>query len=674
VWFLKKKEIVKRFGTCSKDCYGSCVFIGEWDDKVEEKKFLRAIPSKDHKFTRGFFCSKFSKRENLIYHPERLKNALERVGPKGTNDFKEIEIEVAIKKIFQIILKVLDESGPESIVGSYYAGNFGLISKLSPLRFFNRLGATITTGGICNEAGSAALKQMFGFASLTNPFQLIDHHTKLIVVWGSNLSERNLHAYTLIKQALENGVKLVVIDTRKHELADKSHLFLQPFPGTEFLVAKLLISQIVKSQEYDYEFITAHLENATELFEIIEDLEEEKILAQTGLKRSDITKACDLLKAHNHETIFNLGFGVQKYHHGGDTVHLISLIQVLLGNLGKMGTGIIYDQGSFSDYYMNPVKQYITGMPNLSADKEIKLVDLGWALNSSKYKMLFIYNFNPASSLPNLNLVRKTFSREDLTIVVLDPFLTETTRYADFVIPSKLGVENDDIYAPYYVPGVSINEGGPCPYQNCLTNYEFFQRIARNIGLKDDFQETQETIFKNCIELLPNSIKKKVINQGYYIQFKENEIPLKDLFSLTSNKKISINKKILSENPFIPELKDPNEFYLISPSHQNYIHSQFGQINKSNLQDFDKIFLYPLDIQRLNLKKDTLVLVSNRYGQAEYILDESIRLRPGVALIYSGSPLSSANGSNVNLFTPQDPEISRLSGSYNSTTIKILIE
>ena len=671
---MENKEIVKRFGTCSKDCYGSCVFIGEWDDEAEEKKLLRVIPSKGHIFTRGFSCSKFSKREELIYHPDRLKHALERVGPKGTNNFKEIEIGVAIKKISQKVSKVLDEFGPESIVGSYYAGNFGLISKLSPLRFFNSIGATTTTGGICNEAGSAALKQMFGFSSLTNPFQLINDHAKLIVVWGSNLSERNLHAYALVKQALENGVKLVVIDTRKHDLADKADIFLQPFPGTEFLVAKLLISQLIKSQEYDNEFITTHLENAPEIFKIIENLDEQKILVQTGLIRSDITKICDLLKAYKHQTIFNLGFGIQKYHHGGDTVQLISLIQVLMGNIGKMGTGIIYDQGSFSDYYMNPIKQYITKMPDLIVDKEIKLIDLGWVLNSSKYKMLFVYNFNPASSLPNLNLVRKTFSREDLTIIVLDPFFTETTKYADFVIPSKLGVENYDIYAPYYVPGVSINEAGPCPYKNCLTNYEFFQKLACNLGLKADFQENQETIFKKCIELLPKNIKRNVINQGYYIQFRENEIPLKDIFSLTSNKKIFINTKILSENPFIPELKDPNEFYLISPSHKNYIHSQFGQINKINLQDFDRIFLHPLDIQKLNLNKETSVLVSNRYGQAEYLLGESDQLRQGVALIYSGSPLSSTIGSNVNLFTPQDPEKSRLSGSYNSATIKISIE
>ena len=106
---------------------------------------------------------------------------------------------------------------------------------------------------------------MFGLSSLTNPFQLINETTKLILVWGSNLSERNIHAYTLIMSALKKGVKLIVIDTRRHEIADKAHIFLQPFPGTELLVAKLLISQIVKSHEYDTEFFSSHLENATEI-------------------------------------------------------------------------------------------------------------------------------------------------------------------------------------------------------------------------------------------------------------------------------------------------------------------------------------------------------------------------------------------------------------------------
>ena len=115
--FLEKKiTIKKRYGTCSKDCYGSCFFIGEWDDEAQERKLLRTIPSSIHPFTKGFFCSKFSKREDLIYHPDRLKNVLERNGPKGTNQFRKIELKQAIHKISEKIIQVCDEFGPESIV------------------------------------------------------------------------------------------------------------------------------------------------------------------------------------------------------------------------------------------------------------------------------------------------------------------------------------------------------------------------------------------------------------------------------------------------------------------------------------------------------------------------------------------------------------------------------
>ena len=65
-----------RFGTCSKDCYGSCVFLGQWDDKASEFKFKSAKPLKQHPFTKGFFCAKYNQRERMIYHPQRIKKNL----------------------------------------------------------------------------------------------------------------------------------------------------------------------------------------------------------------------------------------------------------------------------------------------------------------------------------------------------------------------------------------------------------------------------------------------------------------------------------------------------------------------------------------------------------------------------------------------------------------------
>jgi len=146
--------------------------MGEWNDQAPEKKLITAKPLKEHPFTNGFFCSKLNNREKLLYHPNRIKTALIRSGSKGSNSFKQISLEKAVSLISEKLITIKSKFGHSSIVAAYYAGNSGLISQFSPIRFFGKFGATVTTGGICNEAGIHALSQMFGNYSTTNPFQI----------------------------------------------------------------------------------------------------------------------------------------------------------------------------------------------------------------------------------------------------------------------------------------------------------------------------------------------------------------------------------------------------------------------------------------------------------------------------------------------------------------------
>ncbi|MBY8988440.1 MAG: molybdopterin-dependent oxidoreductase, partial [Candidatus Lokiarchaeota archaeon] len=470
---------VKRYGTCSKDCYGSCVFMGEWNDQALEKKFLTANPLKNHPFTNGFFCQKLNRREELLYHPNRLKSAMVRSGPKGSNKFKPISLENAVNLISEKLTTVKKKNESTSIVAAYYAGNSGLISQFSPIRFFGKLGATITTGGICNEAGNHALSQMFGNYSTTNPFQINNPNNKLIVIWGSNLSDRNNHAYFLVKKAIENGSSVVIVNPVKTKLVENATLHLQPFPGTDYLIAKYIMNKILIAEKYDRDFLIQHVDNYQKIFTEVEKIDENKIFYHTGLTCEILEAFIDLLFEFQHKTLFIVGFGPQKYFYGGKNLNTIALIQILLGNFGKLGTGFLFSQSGFSKEFTNSLMNYIT-LPKLYPPYDsLPLVTLGSSLRSNKYKMLFVYNLNPASSLPNQTNLRKSLSRDNLYVVVLDMFLNETTKFADIVIPAKFDLESDDFITPYFTPGISINQGGPCPYSDCLSNYEFFQLLAK---------------------------------------------------------------------------------------------------------------------------------------------------------------------------------------------------
>ncbi len=650
--------------------------MGEWNDQAPEKKLITAKPLEEHPFTNGFFCPKLNNREKLLYHPRRIKTALIRSGPKGSNSFKPISLENAVNLISEKLTTIKNEFEPSSIVAAHYAGNSSLISQFSPIRFFGKIGATVTTDGICNEAGNHALSQMFGNYSTTNPFQIYNPNNKLIVVWGCNLSDRNNHAYFLVKKAIKNGSLVVVVNPIKTELVENSNLFVQPFPGTDYLIAKYIMNKIIANEKYDQEFLIQHVDNYKNLIAKVEIIDENKIIQQSGLTREILDDFSNLLVKFQHKTLFIVGFGPQKYFYGGKNLNAIALIQILLGNFGKLGTGFLFSQSGFNKEFTAPLMNYITHSKLYPPNNRIPLVTLGPSLTSNKYKIVFIYNLNPANSLPNQTILRKSLSRDDLFVVVLDMFLNETTKFADIVIPAKFDLECYDLITPYFTPGISINQGGPCPYSDCLSNYEFFQLLAKQNGWGDDMllQETQKEIFEKCVELLPKKTQQSLKLNGYFIPFGINDIPFEDLNFPTFNGKIQIQHSDLEL--FDPKLdfllhRNQNEFHLLSPAHKYFIHSQMGEIHREFESVFSKIFLNPYDIESVGLKIHENVLVSNKFGEAKFILDQNSALKSGIALIYSGLPFANTLYENVNFFTSEKPEESQLSGAYFSVIVKI---
>ncbi|MFX0026169.1 MAG: molybdopterin-dependent oxidoreductase [Candidatus Hermodarchaeota archaeon] len=665
-----------RFGTCSKDCYGSCVFLGYWEDEASEFKFKSAKPLKQHQFTKGFFCAKYNQRERMIYHPQRIKKPLIRDDSKGINRFSVIDLENALEIIAEKILHINHRFGPKSILLAFNSGNYGLISRFAPLRFAVKLGSSITTGGICNEGGCAGLTQLFGTYSTTNPFQLNNPALKLIFVWGSDLSNRNVHAYHLIKQAQKRGVKLIVVDSRKTEIGQKADLFIYTKPGTDHMLANLIVKGLIQARCIDNEFLSNYVDGYEQILSQALKLNEEKIRELLEINHDSINSIIKLLIEFKHHTIFNVGYGVQKDFYGGRIVQSIALIQIILGNFGIPGSGLIYSQSDFNNQLIVHLLDYITQKTPDSNIVETDLIKLGTTLSSDKYKMVFIYNFNPASSLPHQKLIINALMRKDLFVVVLECFLNETTKYANIVIPSKFDLETNDLITPYYIPGISINQGGPCPYQDCVSNYEFFRRLSSKIGFKNDpiFYEDENSLYNKCLALLPLEIQKRVEDKGYYLLFDQNTVPFKTLHFPTPNGRIQIHsiKFDFGKERLEDRLKcKKNEFLLITPSHKYYIHSQFGQLHREYLDVFKKIFLCSLDIEKLGFKIGEKVLVSNDLGSATYFLEENNTLNSGVALIYSGSPLGLEKSVNVNIFTSNRPEELGFSGAYNSAKILI---
>ncbi|NMC04930.1 MAG: molybdopterin-dependent oxidoreductase [Candidatus Lokiarchaeota archaeon] len=665
-----KPRDTTRFHTCEKDCYGACVYEATWDDI--NKQMLSTKPLSSHPFTQGFFCDKYSDKPKALYHPDRLKQPLVRQGPKGTNDLVQVDNDQAWRMLGTRTREIVEKHGPRAILGVSYSGNSGIVANNFPLRFFGAIGATVTGGGICNEGGIAGLRQLFGTYSTTNPFQLLSPEARLIVVWGSDMSSHNIHAHAMAMKAVKSGAKLVVIDTRKTAIAMKADLFIHATPGTEGLIALLVLKHLLAAGGADLAFLDGNVTGHDAVARFVAGLDEKQLLNAINIEARAVDDFTRMLLTHKDHTIFNVGFGLQKYVHGGENIKAIALLQVFLGNIGKPGCGIIYSQSSVRREVLNAVSNHVNATSVLGPVTEVPLIELARALESGKYKMIVVFDCNPASSLPDQERLRKQLARDDLFVVVHELHLNATTRFADMVFPAKYAAETCDLVWAYYVPCISITQAGPCPYPACTSNAAFFRRLVKESGVISNpratlLDEPEDTVVVHCLDLAGEAVKRDLVQKGFHLLIDEHDVLFEDMRFPTADGRIHAAIPAL---PLVNK-REPREFFLITPMHRRFIHSQLGELNEAVQHDFDLVYLHPADAPALSVHEGDAVWVSTGTTRRPYTLALDAGLAPGTALIYSGGPSVADGSRNANFFTPGIPESLGGSGSYNAGRVRI---
>jgi anaerobic selenocysteine-containing dehydrogenase len=163
------------------------------------------------------------------YHPERILTPLKRSGPKGSGQFAPVGWDEALTDI-AAAPGAIAARNPEAILPYSYAGTMGLVQGESmDRRFFHRLGASLLDRTICASAGGEALVQTLG-GKVGMKVEFFAE-AKLILIWGSNSIGSNLHFWRYAQQAKRNGAKLVCIDPRKSETAEKCHEHMPSCPA-----------------------------------------------------------------------------------------------------------------------------------------------------------------------------------------------------------------------------------------------------------------------------------------------------------------------------------------------------------------------------------------------------------------------------------------------------------
>jgi anaerobic selenocysteine-containing dehydrogenase len=398
---------------------------------------------------------------------------------------------------------IIAEFGSEAILPYSYGGTLGALNGASmDRRFFGRLGASQLERAICSAAGEAGLISVLGAKLGTEPEQFV--HSRYIIAWASNIHGNNVHLWPFIEEARRKGSKLVVIDPYRTRTAACADWYLPINPGTDGALALAMMHVIIGEGLHDADYVAKHTLGFDALREKVKAYPPERVAPWTGISAENIRKLAREY-ATVRPSVIRLNYGVQRSEGGGMATRAIAMLPCIIGSWKEVGGGLqMSTSGAFG------LNKIALTRPDLKPDglqrpaRSVNMVELGKALNTlddPPLKALFVYSSNPAAVCPNHNEVVRGLKRPDLFTVVHEQFFTDTTDYADIVLPATTFFEHKDLQTAYGHYFVQVSDQAIEPLGECRSNVELFRALAMRMGFDDPcFRESIDEMIDGALD------------------------------------------------------------------------------------------------------------------------------------------------------------------------------
>jgi len=471
---------------------------------VEDGRATKIQGDPAHPVTRGFLCAKVAKYLDRVYSPDRVLYPARRVGGKGPGArWERISWDAALDEICDRFRGISQQFGSEAILPYSYGGTLGVLHGGSMDRcFFHRLGASQLARNICSKTGEVSLISVLGRKLGTEPEQFA--RSRYIIAWGANIHGNNVHLWPFIEEARRQGAELVVIDPYKTRTARCADWYIPIHPGTDVALALGMMHVIIGENLYDADYVARYTLGFEQLRNRATQYPPERVAAITGISGEDVVRL-----AREYATLrpaaIRMNYGVQRSENGGMAVRAIAMLPCLTGSWKEVGGGL---QLSTSGAY--PLRRDRIERPDLMQaalgrpPRTINMVEIGHALTETAdppVKAVFVYNSNPVAVAPDHNRVARGFAREDLFTVVHEQFPTDTTDYADILLPAPTFFEEKDLQTAYGHYYLQISQQAIEPLGECRSNFRLFSDLAARMGFTEDcFRATLDEAIDSVLD------------------------------------------------------------------------------------------------------------------------------------------------------------------------------
>ena len=606
----------------------------------------------DNPVTRNYICAKVRRFPERVYGEDRLLYPAIRKGTRGQGTFTRVSWDEALDHIAARMLEIRAEHTAEAILPFCYGGSNGLITQdTNDAVLFRGFGTSRLARTVCAAPTGAANMALYG--KMPGVTYQDYPHAKLIVLWGVNPAASGIHLVPFLKAAREAGAKMVVIDPRTTSLARQADLHIAPRPGTDLPIALAVHRHIFEHGHASEEFLSAHTTGAGRLRERAAEWTFERAAGVAGLDPATIQQLAEIYVASS-PALVRCGWGLERNRNGGSAAAAILALPAVAGKFGVRGGGFSMSNstawGIKAADWMNDTPEPATRLVNMN--------HLGRALteyDSPPVKMLFVYNCNPAATMPDQARVLQGLQREDLFTVVYEQVFTDTCRYADVVLPATTFVENYDIAKGYGPISLQLVRRVIEPLGEARPNAEVFSQLAERLGVGQAEEET-DTLMR-IMGKLPANVSAELSGAGFVTPpYGGAPIQFVDVFPQTPDRKVNLFPERLDRDApagMYGYQPDPaTEEYplaLISPASEKTISSTLGELRERAAV----LQMNPADAQARGLNTDDPVRVFNALGEVHCPVALNSDLPSGTVSLPKGLwRKSTYNGYTSNVLVP----------------------
>ena len=652
---------------------------------VQDQKVLKVEGDLKNPVGKGFTCERARAAIDFHEHPKRLNYPLKRVGERGEDRWERIAWKQAMDEIARKLKEIRDRYGPEAL--AVLGGAVHGPGDWAAWRFTNLFGTPniFYQGKNCGEAEFLMECAVYGYQT----YHSIDtSRTKCMVVWGGNPAASNIPYFKSIIEAKKNGAKLIVVDPRLTETAERADIWLQLRPGTDGALALGMLNIIINEQLYDKRFVDNWCLGFNRVKETVQQYPPEKVEGITWVPKDDIASAARAYATHRPAV---LTMGVATCHIGTgakSAVQAKAILRAITGNLDIQGGDVLGREPQKLAWLENLYWDSLVDSPqrkrdNVSADKFPIASVNGYKLFRKAMKKVYPRGYgaamfmlvpnstyiwsaiaegkpypvkaiiteggNPLCSLSNAKNAFKALMSKNLELhVAMDFFMTPTSQLADYVLPAADWLERPNLCVrwgmqEHYVAG----EQSVAPMYERKNDYQFWRELGIRLDQRYSWPETLEEMYNQFLKpwgktfgefvkmeepwYFPPPAYKKYERQGFATFSGKVELAPSILEKLGYDPLPTYVEPARSPMS-TPELAKEYPFILISGSRvRPYVHSCYREEEKLRARNPDPLVQIHPDIARqLGVNSGDWVTIETPEGKIRQKAEVTERIHPKV--------------------------------------------